>query len=322
MEVDLALRRRTAHRCRGSRRPRRRVRPRSAVRTCRQLISGRSSLQQIEQIPFGFADATADRGQLDRRCLPGQVPLGLEAADDTPAQRGQHQPPAKRLAVDGRTRGLLRRRDRKLSTLPRPPAPRCSGAPNRQARMQNQARSSYDLADVHQLPVQHGRQSGSVDDEVAHPEVAVHQHAAATARAGGRPASETPTRRWPWCRPCRRGGRATRPAGRRRSGRARPGRRGGWRPAPARTAAAAVRGRCVVERRAGCAGRSSRRRSRRRSGYGLPSAAGELSATRMCGTGAPAAAARCWTAASSSMPACTSSGGPVRRISDRRCCRR
>ena len=50
--------------------------------------------------------------------------------------------------------------------------------------------------------------------------------------------------------------------------------------------------------------------------YGLPSAAGELSAARMCGTGAPAAAARCWTAASSSIPACTSSGGPVRRISD------
>ena len=49
--------------------------------------------------------------------------------------------------------------------------------------------------------------------------------------------------------------------------------------------------------------------------YGLPSAAGELSAARMWGTGAPAAAARRWTPASSSMPACTSSGGPVRRIS-------
>ena len=52
--------------------------------------------------------------------------------------------------------------------------------------------------------------------------------------------------------------------------------------------------------------------------YGLPSAAGELSAARMWGTGAPAAAARCWTPASSSMPACTSSGGPVRRIRARR----
>ena len=31
------------------------------------------------------------------------------------------------------------------------------------------------LADVHQLPVQHGREPGFVDDQVAHPEVAVHQ---------------------------------------------------------------------------------------------------------------------------------------------------
>ena len=54
-----------------------------------------------------------------------------------------------------------------------------------------------------------------------------------------------------------------------RSGRSRPGRRGGWRPAPARTAAAAGRGR---RRRgcAGCAARSSRRRSRCRSGTDCP----------------------------------------------------
>src|SRR5271166_6739970 len=51
---------------------------------------------------------------------------------------------------------------------------------------------------------------------------------------------------------------------------------------------------------------------------GLPSAAGELSAIRMGGTGAPAAAAAAWTRASSSIPACTSSGGPMRRINDRR----
>ena len=42
-------------------------------------------------------------------------------------------------------------------------------------------------------------------------------------------------------------------------------------------------------------------------------------AARMWGTGALAAAARCWTSASSSMLECTSSGGPVRRINARRC---
>ena len=149
-----------------------------------------------------------------------------------------------------------------------------------------------DLADVHQFPVQHRGQPGFVDDQVAHPEIAVHQSRRRRRRPVSRPASETPTRMWPWCRPCRRAVAATRSAGRRRSGPPRPGRRGGWRPAPVRTAAAAVRGR--------------RRRGARwilltivspsmalQIRYGLPSAAVELSAARMCGTGAPAAAARC-----------------------------
>ncbi len=71
----------------------------------------------------------------------------------------------------------------------------------------------------------------------------------------------------------------------------------------------------VVEVCGECAGRSSRRAIASQMRNGLPSAAGELSAARMWGTGAPAAAARRWTPASSSMPAWTSSGGPVRRIS-------
>ena len=32
------------------------------------------------------------------------------------------------------------------------------------------------MPDVHQLPVQHGGKVGSVDDQVSHPEIAVHQN--------------------------------------------------------------------------------------------------------------------------------------------------
>ncbi len=187
--------------------------------------------------------------------------------------------------------------------------------------MQNQARSSYDLADVHEFPVQHGGQTGFVDDQVAHPEIAVHQP---WRRRRG------PVRVQPAKRPleCGRGvahlvepvaplGRA----GRRRSG-----------PIPSGSARWMAASACAHCRSSRSRPASSRARWMRLTivspamasqiRYGLPSAAGELSAARMCGTGAPAAAARCWTAASSSMPACTSSGGPVRRIRARRARRR
>ena len=133
-------------------------------------------------------------------------------------------------------------------------------------------------------------QAGLVDDQVAHPEIAVHQP---------RRRRRRPVRGQPAERPleCRRGVahlvESVAPLGQlvgAGSGRSRPGRRGGWRPAPARTAAAAGR------RPA-----SSRARWIRLTivsppialqiRYGLPSAAGESSAARMCGTGAPAAAA-------------------------------
>ena len=171
-----------------------------------------------------------------------------------------------------------------------------------------------DLADVDQLPVQHGGEAGSVDDQVAHPEVAVHQPRWCRRRPVGREPPKRPLE-------CRCGiahfVESVAPLGqllglleadpvgvgavdggqRLRTLFEQPAR------APRRRASG------------GCAGRSSRRRSALQIRYGLPSATGELSAARMWGTGAPAAAARCCTLASSSMPACTSSGGPVRRIS-------
>ena len=166
-----------------------------------------------------------------------------------------------------------------------------AGAPNRQARMQNHARSSYDLAGVHQFPVQHRGQAGAVDDEVAHPEVAVHQRVAATAAAGWRPASETPTRTSPWCRPSS-SSRSRHSVSWSSLGQIRPS-------GSARWMAASACAHCVSS---ACGGHASSRARwmrrtivspamRRRSGTGCPVRQANRRRARMCGTGAPAAAA-------------------------------
>jgi hypothetical protein len=66
------------------------------------------------------------------------------------------------------------------------------GAPNRQARMQNQARSS---AGRRRAPVPNParRPAAPSDDQIAHPEIAVHQVGGWTTAAGAARASGTPT---------------------------------------------------------------------------------------------------------------------------------
>ena len=64
-------------------------------------------VEQVEQVPFGLADAAADRRQFHRAGLSAQMAFGLVSADDTPAQRGQHQPPVKRGPVDGGPAGFF-----------------------------------------------------------------------------------------------------------------------------------------------------------------------------------------------------------------------
>ena len=131
--------------------------------------------------------------------------------------------------------------------------------------------------------------SGPVDDQVAHPEIAVHQ----PRRRRRWPVGGQPPKRPLECR-CgvahlveagaplrelvgRRPGRSV------RIGAVDRGQR--LRALPQQPARPASSG------RAGCAARSSRRRSRRRSGTDCPAPQAN-SAARMCGTGAPAAAAR------------------------------
>ena len=120
--------------------------------------------------------------------LPGQVALGLESADDAPAQRGHGQPPAKRIAVDGRARGLLVGGQKALDAAESACAERLGRAepPGPDAEP---GQVLVDLAGVHQFPVQDGGQPGAVDDQVAHPEVAVHQNPRRRRRpVGGQPA--------------------------------------------------------------------------------------------------------------------------------------
>ena len=96
-------------------------------------------------------------------------------------------------------------------------------------------------------------------------------------------------------------------------------RRGGWPPAPRRTGAAVVPGPGRRRASAGSGGRSSRRRSRRRSETDCQVRQWNRRRPRCGGPVRRRRPRRVARAASSSMPACTSSGGPVRRISDRRC---
>ena len=66
--------------------------------------------------------------------------------------------------------------DRKLSTLPSPPAPSALGRAEPPGPDAEPGQVLVDLSGVHQFPVQDGGQPGGVDDQVAHPEITVHQN--------------------------------------------------------------------------------------------------------------------------------------------------
>src|SRR5690349_16556216 len=60
----------------------------------------RSRVAEREQdVPLLLADPAAEHGVLDRRLAPGQVPLGLAAAQQPPADRAVQLPPALGLLV-------------------------------------------------------------------------------------------------------------------------------------------------------------------------------------------------------------------------------
>src|SRR5262245_53217645 len=100
--------------------------------------------------------------------------LGLEPADDAPPQRGKCEPPPKRLSVKGFTRGHLVSGQEAFDTA----QSACAELPGRVEAPGPDAEPRkvlVYLAEMHQFPIQHGRQSGLVDDQVSHPEIAVHQ---------------------------------------------------------------------------------------------------------------------------------------------------
>ena len=291
----------------------------SSAAVGRPLQSGHGALlQQVEHIPFGFADPPSDRGQLHRPGLPGQVPLGLVAADHAPAQRGQHQPPVQRRTVDAGAAGLLVGRQEVLDAAEPAGAERRAGRRTatpgcRTTPGPRRPRRCASVPSPAPPPARSRRRSGCPSGSRRAPA------RSATARADARPASGTPTRTWLWCRPCRRAGAATRRAGRARPARC-PSGSARWiaasacahcassRPRPASSRPRWMR-RTIVSpaiasqiriRIAQC-----RRRNRRRPGCGAPAR------RRPRRAAAPRPRVPC--------PAWMSSGGPVRRISAR-CC--
>ena len=194
-------------RCRGSRRRRRRVRPRSAVRTASSSWPPPSSRSSTSH-SVSLTRRPIAANSTDRR-LPGQVPLGLEPADDAPAQRGQRQPPPKRVTVDGVTRGRFvgatgsfrhcQARPRRDARARRSATPGCRTRPGPRI-----PRRCAPVPSPAPPPGRIRRRSGCPSGNPRAPA------AAATAAAGAQPASETPTRMWLWCRPFRRAVAATR----------------------------------------------------------------------------------------------------------------
>ena len=130
--------------------------------------------------------------------------LRLVPADDAPAQGGQHQPPVKRHAIDGSPAGLLvgPQEARRCCRGPRRP-----GSPERRTATPGCRTTPGLRTPRRRVPApSRGRRQGRIRRRSGFP--SGNRRApepGATAVAGGRPASETPTRKWRWCHPWRRG---------------------------------------------------------------------------------------------------------------------
>ena len=138
------------------------------------------------QVVLVLAHTAADGGQLDRAAEPEQMGRRLHDADDAPLQRAERLPPSHDVGIDFRPR---RRRvgveqvlvlTEPTHRLRRAEPPRPYAQP---------AEVLQRVADVRDLPVEHGPQAVRTDDEVAEAEVAVHDGRALGAADGSGRAS-------------------------------------------------------------------------------------------------------------------------------------
>ena len=162
-----------AHRCRGSRRRPRQVRRRSAARTT-SSSSGP---------PPSSRSSTSHSVSLTRRPIAANSTDGVCPDRWRSAWNRQMTPQRKVATVSHHrnasrstagARGLLVGGQEALDAAEAARAERlrCAEPPGADAEP---GQVLVDLADVDEFPVQHGGQTGLVDDQVAHPEIAVHE---------------------------------------------------------------------------------------------------------------------------------------------------
>ena len=185
-----------------------------------------------------------------------QVRRGLQRADDRPLDRGVHLPPVHPVAGVIASPPAAGVRAQQLGE--RTEATHLAAAAEAPGRRAQPPDVLGRVARVGQLPVEDAAQPVRPDQEVAHPEVAVHRHPRSARRAVGRQPAHAELERGPdLAQGIEEGQRVAQRVGRREGPRWPPGRWCGWRPGRARPVRSARGGRRPTRRRAGsCAGSS------------------------------------------------------------------
>ena len=155
--------------------------------------------EDLKQVPLGLADPAPERGELRGRAGAGQVVVGLASADHRPLDVSHRLPPAQPLGIGPSAAGRLVGGQERLR-LPQPGDREIvvAEAPGAQ-REPGQVLGR--IAGVAELPVDHRREPVLVDDQIAEPEVPVHEPSARPAAAGsgaagaGRPRPPAAARR-------------------------------------------------------------------------------------------------------------------------------
>src|SRR5947208_15325858 len=174
-------------------RPPRGTRARRRAARARWVGPACSRLRQLEQLELHLGDAATEARELDAPRPVDEAPR-LHHADDRPLAVPEHLPPAHRRRVDGRAAGarvggeeLLALAEAADRLRVRAEAPRAHAEP---------AQILHRIADVGELPVEHGAQALGTEDDVADAEVAVHQGLGAwRGRRGREPAERQLERR-------------------------------------------------------------------------------------------------------------------------------
>ena len=135
--------------------------------------------EQFDEIPLLFGDATTDRGEFVRAHGAAEMHGGLAHAPDAPLERLRDKPPMQRVAIDGAAAGAFVRGDELVDRSHAADLERRTESP----RLDAQPPEVFEgIADVYELPVDRGRQSVVVDDQIAEPQVAVHDRRRRTDR--------------------------------------------------------------------------------------------------------------------------------------------